>query len=68
MTGGSGKASDSVGGKAGGGASYLLRKYVRPLMAEGLVVFTIPESPRAPNQKYETTDLGEQVLKSLTPN
>lgn len=46
--------------------SYLLKRYVRPLMAEGLVVYTVPESPRAPNQRYRTTNLGTELVKSLT--
>ncbi len=33
-------------------ANYLGRRYLKPMVAEGLLALTIPEKPRSRHQKY----------------
>lgn len=42
-------------------ATYFKAKVIDPLIAEGLVAMTHPESPNNPNQKYYLTDLGKTL-------
>jgi ATP-dependent DNA helicase RecG len=43
-------------------AKYLRERYLQPLMATGLLEMTDPDHPKAPTQKYRTTDLGRARL------
>lgn len=40
------------------------RGYLNPLIAAGLLAPTLPESPNAPTQKYQTTDRGRALLEA----
>ena len=40
------------------------KSVIEPLMLEGLLEMTEPESPNSPTQKYRTTILGKQLLES----
>ena len=46
-------------------ASYLQSRYLRPLMAAGLLARTAPGSPSSPKQKYVTTRAGAVLLETL---
>lgn len=37
-------------------ASYAMRKYVTPLIEQGLIKMTIPEKPKSPHQQYYSED------------
>lgn len=39
-------------------------RHLTPLMDAGLLEYTLPQSPRAPNQKYRTTPKGFSILHS----
>lgn len=41
------------------------KKNIDPLLALGLINYTIPENPRDRNQKYKITDLGIRLLKLI---
>lgn len=43
-------------------ASKFKRKYINPLMAEGLADMTVPNKPTSPNQKYYLTEKGKVLL------
>jgi hypothetical protein len=43
-------------------ATYFRRSYLRPLLETGLLAYTQPDAPRAPNQRYVTTPLAERLL------
>lgn len=43
-------------------AGNFRRQYLHPLIEAGLVVPTVPGSPRVPNQRYRITDLGRGLL------
>ena len=38
---------------------YFRSKILQPLLAEGMLAQTMPDTPRSPNQKYYSTDPGE---------
>lgn len=38
------------------------RTYLNPLLEAGLLALTLPQSPRAPTQRYVTTDAGRALL------
>lgn len=39
---------------------FRFKDYVSPLVAEGLIMLTIPDKPKSPRQKYVTTEKGRQ--------
>ncbi len=39
------------------------RKYINPLIKLGLLSMTIPDTPKSPNQAYQTTTRGDALLK-----
>ena len=43
---------------------YFSNKYINPLIYFNLVEMTIPDKPKSPDQRYKTTLLGEQFLRS----
>lgn len=45
-------------------AKHLRARYLKPLLADGLLEMTDPEHPNAPNQKYQTTVLGRAALEA----
>ena len=45
-------------------SSYFKAKFIDPLIAEGLLAMTHPNSPKSPTQKYYLTDLGREMLKN----
>ena len=47
-------------------SSYFKAKIINPLIVEGLVAMTQPDSPKSPTQKYYLTDLGKALLKNET--
>ena len=47
-------------------SSYFKAKFIDPLIAEGLLAMTHPNSPKSPTQKYYLTDLGREMLKNET--
>ena len=36
--------------------------HIRPLMARGLIEYTVPDKPTSRNQRYRTTDLGRELI------
>ena len=42
--------------------SSVFRNHLRPLMARGLIEYTVPEKPASRNQCYRTTDLGRELI------
>ena len=42
--------------------SSVSRNHLRPLMARGLIEYTVPEKPASRNQRYRTTDLGRELI------
>lgn len=42
---------------------HFTTNHLAPLLNAGLLEYTVPESPRAPNQKYRTTAKGLKVLQ-----
>ena len=38
------------------------RKYINPLIAEGLLAMTVPDKPNSRLQKYYTTEKGKSLL------
>ena len=42
--------------------SSVSRNHLRPLMARGLIEYTVPEIPASRNQRYRTTDLGRELI------
>ena len=49
-------------------ATYFKAKVIDPLIAEGLVAMTHPNSPNNPNQKYYLTDLGKTMSGEMPQN
>ena len=47
-------------------SSYFKAKFIDPLITEGIVAMTHPNSPKSPTQKYYLTDLGREMLKNET--
>lgn len=47
-------------------SSYFKANVIDPLIAEGLVAMTHPNSPKSPTQKYYLTDYGNNLLKNET--
>lgn len=45
-------------------SSYFKTNVIDPLIAEGLVAMTHPNSPKSPTQKYYLTDLGKTLMKN----
>ena len=43
-------------------ATYFKANVIDPLIAEGLVAMTQPNSPKSPSQKYYLTELGKELL------
>ena len=43
-------------------ATYFKMKVIDPLIEEGLVAMTQPDSPKSPTQKYYLTELGKALL------
>ena len=46
-------------------AKHLRERYLKPLLADGLLEMTDPEHPKAPTQRYRTTGLGRARLEGL---
>ena len=44
-------------------SSYFKAKFIDPLITEGIVAMTHPNSPKSPTQKYFLTDFGKVLLK-----
>ena len=44
------------------------RKYIHPLLEDGILELTIPEKPNSQNQKYRLTAKGIALKNSLTSN
>ncbi len=44
------------------------RSYLNPLIVAGLLAPTVPDSPHAPTQKYQTTERGKALLKQNSGN
>ena len=44
------------------------RRYLEPLLNEGLLEMTIPEKPRSSHQSYRLTEKGEAYLQKLPLN
>ena len=42
------------------------KKFIHPLLAEGLIEMTIPDKPQSPNQQYVITEEGLKLLKEMT--
>ena len=47
-------------------SSYFKTIFIDPLIAEGLVAMTHPNSPKSPTQKYYLTDHGKDLLNNET--
>ena len=47
-------------------SSYFKANVIDPLIAEGLVAMTHPDSPKSPTQKYYLTNYGRDLLKNET--
>lgn len=47
-------------------STYFKANVIDPLISEGLVAMTHPNSPKSPTQKYYLTDLGKALLKNET--
>lgn len=47
-------------------STYFKTNVINPLITEGLVAMTHPDSPKSPTQKYYLTDLGKALLKNET--
>lgn len=47
-------------------STYFKANVIDPLISEGLVAMTFPNSPKSPTQKYYLTDLGKALLKNET--
>lgn len=47
-------------------ATYFKSNVIDPLIAEGLVAMTQPDSPKSPSQKYYLTELGKELLVNET--
>ena len=47
-------------------SSYFRANVIDPLITEGLVAMTHPNSPKSPTQKYYLTDFGKALLKNET--
>jgi len=44
-------------------ATYFKANVIDPLIAEGLVAMTQPNSPKSPTQKYYLTELGKTLVE-----
>ena len=44
-------------------ATYFKANVIDPLIAEGLVAMTQPNSPKSPTQKYYLTELGKALVE-----
>ncbi len=44
------------------GATYFKENVINPLILEGLVAMTQPDSPKSPSQKYYLTEIGKELL------
>lgn len=42
---------------------HFLSAYLKPLLEAGWLTMTLPEKPRSPKQRYQTTELGLQALR-----
>jgi ATP-dependent DNA helicase RecG len=42
------------------------RKYINPLLREGLLEMTNPKKPNSPSQKYVTSASGKELIKKNT--
>lgn len=47
-------------------STYFKANVINPLITEGLVAMTHPDSPKSPTQKYYLTDLGKALLNNET--
>ena len=47
-------------------ATYFKSNVIDPLIAEGLLAMTQPDSPRSPSQKYYLTELGKELLADMS--
>ena len=47
-------------------ATYFKANVIDPLIAEGLVAMTQPDSPKSPSQKYYLTELGKELLANIS--
>ena len=47
-------------------ATYFKANVIDPLIAEGLVAMTQPNSPKSPSQKYYLTELGKELLADMS--
>lgn len=45
-------------------ATYFKTNVIAPLIAEGLVEMTQPDSPKSPTQKYMLTSAGKKLLEN----
>jgi ATP-dependent DNA helicase RecG len=41
---------------------HFLKKYIEPTLEKGLIERSIPEKPRSPKQRYQTTAAGRTLL------
>lgn len=42
---------------------HFYREYLHPLLAAGLLAFTVPDKPRSPKQRYVTTAAGRAMIE-----
>ena len=47
-------------------STYFKANVINPLIEEGLMAMTQPDSPKSPTQKYYLTDFGKALLKNET--
>lgn len=45
----------------GKGEKYLRNSFLKPMMQEGWITYTIPDNPSHPGQAYRTTDRGKEI-------
>lgn len=43
-------------------ATYFKVNVINPLISEGVVAMTQPDSPKSPSQKYYLTEIGKELL------
>ncbi len=44
--------------------THFKKKFIDPLITEGMIAMTQPDSPKSPTQKYYLTDFGKGLLKT----